>query len=385
MIYLVIGLGFGSIDIGLTQLEAVKDAKLLERISEVVVVISLFTAGLKLRAEQLGASWRPAYRLASVSMILTVILIAVFANQLLGFSVGAAILLGAILAPTDPVLASEVQVRDPDDRDPLRFTLTAEAGFNDGTAFPFVMLGLGLMGLHELGDWGLRWLGIDILWQIVAGLGVGAALGTGTARFIIWLRQKHQDSEILDDFLTIGLIGLSYGVALAINSYGFLSVFAAGLALRRIERLQNKNIAATEADSPSSEVTHDILNFNQQLERLGEVATVILVGALLARIFQWSYDLLLIPALLFIIRPVAVTLGLLGSQLKFRQRAMISWFGIRGIGSVFYLTYAIAHGVPTPMAERLVALVLTTIAVSIVIHGISVNPLMKIGGGPKNS
>ena len=200
----------------------------------------------------------------------------------------ATVLLGAVLAPTDPVLASDVQVDHPTDGDRLRFSLTAEAGLNDGTAFPFVMLGLGLLGLHELGAGGWRWWTVDVAWAIGAGLVVGTLLGTLVGRLVIFLRREHREALGLDDFLALGLITLSYGVALLIHAYGFLAVFAAGLALRRIERRhagegepppavevamagENAEREATDPDTAPAYMAQAVLGFTEQLERIGTV------------------------------------------------------------------------------------------------------------------
>jgi NhaP-type Na+/H+ or K+/H+ antiporter len=154
MLYLGAGALLGPTAFGLIEVDVIGDAKLLEHVTEVVVIISLFTAGLKLRVSFRDPRWLLPLRLAVVSMVLTVALVAVVGVVGLGLSWGAAILLGGILAPTDPVLASDVQTAHPNDQDRLRFTLTGEAGLNDGTAFPVVMLGLGLLGLHEIGEAG---------------------------------------------------------------------------------------------------------------------------------------------------------------------------------------------------------------------------------------
>jgi Kef-type K+ transport system membrane component KefB len=236
LIYLAAGVALGPVGLGLIRLDPLAGAGFLERFAEVAVIVSLFTAGLKLRLPLRDPLWRIAARLAFGSMSLTVGLIALVGTFLLGLPLGASVLLGAVLAPTDPVLASDVQVEAPTDRDPLRFALTGEAGLNDGTAFPFVMLGLGLLGMHEIGVFGWRWLVVDLLWAVAAGLGIGWGLGALVARLVLYLRRAHREAVGTDDFLALGLISLSYGLALLAHAYGFLAVFAAGLALRHLER-----------------------------------------------------------------------------------------------------------------------------------------------------
>src|SRR5829696_1569403 len=235
MVYLAVGLGLGPLGVGLLDLSIVRDAALIERVAEVAVLISLFSAGLKLRMPLSEGRWRLPGRLAFGAMAITVGLIALAGVIGLGLPLGAAVLLGGLLAPTDPVLAADVQVEHPGDRDRLRFSLTGEAALNDGSAGPFVMLGLGLLGLHELGDFGWRWLAIDLLWAVAGGLAIGWLLGMLVGRLVLYLRRTHKEAVGLDDFLGLGLIALSYAVALLLHTYGFLAVFAAGLALRKIE------------------------------------------------------------------------------------------------------------------------------------------------------
>ena len=191
MFYLAAGAWLGPWGIGLLHVDALNDTDVLEGLTEVAVVISLFTAGLKLRLPWSDRRWRVALRLSAVAMLLTIAGIAAIAFAA-GMALPVALLLGAILAPTDPVLASDVQVSHAHDGEPVRFSLTGEAGLNDGTAFPFVMLGLGLMGAHDLGAWGWRWWTIDLVWAVVAGLGVGVACGAGVTRLVIYLRHVHK-------------------------------------------------------------------------------------------------------------------------------------------------------------------------------------------------
>src|SRR5688572_31717838 len=207
MFYLAAGAGLGPLGAGLLQLDAVEDASVLERLTEVVVIISLFTAGLKLRLPLNDRRWRTPALLAALAMVLTVGGVAAVA-MVLGVPTGAAVLLAALLAPTDPVLASDVQVSHEHDAEHVRFGLTGEAGLNDGTAFPFVLLGLGIMGTHDLGAYGWRWFGVDLLWSVTAGLGVGTLCGVGIGTLVIHLRLVHRDAVGLDQFLGLGLIAL---------------------------------------------------------------------------------------------------------------------------------------------------------------------------------
>lgn len=396
MLYLPVGLVVSPIGLDLVSPHPRIHAELLERMAEVVVLLSLFTAGLKLSPGVRDRRWMLPVRLALNSMVLTVLLVAAVAWFFLDLPLGASILLGAVLAPTDPVLASEVQLHEPGDSDKLRFALTGEGGLNDGTAFPFVMLGLGLLGLHELGEFGWRWVAVDVVWATGAGLGIGWLLGTAVGLLVLHLRRRHQEAIGLDDFLALGLIGLSYGAALLLHAYGFLAVFAAGVALRRLEQKHSageaseasvcealahpdRSVADTVAGHPEHApafMAQAVLGFNQQAERIGEVAIVITTGALLWAVEWDGAGWWFVPLLLLVIRPLAVGAGIAHASVTRRQRWLIGWFGIRGVGSLYYLMYAVNHGLDPQLADRLVALTLAVVVTSIVVHGISVTPLM---------
>lgn len=394
LLYLALGVALGPHVLGFFRLDPLKDAGILERVTEIIVIVSLFAAGLKLRIAWDDAMWKLALRLAIVSMILTVGLIAFVGVAFLKLPLGAAVLLGGILAPTDPVLASDVQVKSPHDRDRLRFSLTGEAGFNDGTAFPFVMLGLGLLGLHDIGEFGAKWFLVDVLWAVSGGLLIGAGLGIGVSHLVMWRRRRHKETVILDDFMALGLIALSYGISLLAHSYGFLAVFAAGLAMRRSERrmtgekapAQVKELAALGsqdeviASSPEKVPAYTaqaILFFNEQLERLGEAGMVILLGGMVVLTPSALQDAWFLPVLFLLIRPVSVAIGLWGSAIPATQTRLIAWFGIRGIGSLYYLMYAVERGLAPELAARLTSLVLITVGASVLLHGLSVTPLMN--------
>ena len=188
IIYLAVGLLFGPTLLNAFHFNPLKEAALLQVLTEVAVLISLFSAGVKMPVPFSLSRWRIPLLLATVSMTLTVGLVALFGYYLLGLPLGGAILLGAIVAPTDPVLATDVQIRQPGDRDQLRFTLTCEAGMNDGSAFPFVMLGLGLLGLHDMGEINLRWVMVEVVWATLAGVAIGVAAGTLLAHLCWKLR-----------------------------------------------------------------------------------------------------------------------------------------------------------------------------------------------------
>lgn len=198
IVYLAVGLLVGPTAFGLFHFNPLKQSALLEVLTEVAVLIALFSAGVKMPVPVTFARWRTPIFLAVFSMAATVALVAGFGYYILGLSPGAAVLLGAIIAPTDPVLATDVQIRHADDRDRLRFTLTCEAGMNDGSAFPFVMLGLGLLGLHGLGEFGQHWVLVDVLWATFAGTAIGVVAGWGLAHMGAYLRADRHPHTMAD-------------------------------------------------------------------------------------------------------------------------------------------------------------------------------------------
>jgi NhaP-type Na+/H+ or K+/H+ antiporter len=399
MMYMAVGIALGPWGWALLTPAPLQHATMLELTTEIALLFSLFAAGLKLGLPLSDRGWLLPLRLSIVSMLLTVAMITLIAVFGLGLSVGASVLLAGILAPTDPVLASDVQVEHAGDRDRLRFCLTGEAGFNDGTAFPIVMLGLGILGLHDIGAGGWRWVVVDVIWATGAGLLIGAALGALIGKLVLYLRSRHQESAAgFDEFLALGLIALAYGFAVSCHAYGFLAVFAAGLALQRVREQSTAPSRASESaqhalpclakpEASANNVTdpreirswmmNAVQSFNSQLENICELAVVIVVGAMLNHITDVS-ALWLIPLFFVIVRPLSIWLGLLGAPVSRDQRRLMSWFGIRGIGSLFYLMYAINHGIPAELARQLTALTLMVVAASIVFHGISVTPLMSL-------
>lgn len=323
-------------------------------------------------------------------------MVTAFAFYVLGLPLGAGILLGAILAPTDPVLATDVQIRHPDDRNQLRYTLTCEAGMNDGSAFPFVMLGLGLLGLHDLGEFGLKWVLFDVLWATAAGVAIGVLCGAALAHVAWKLRRESPEHKLMDDFLGLGLIGVAYGLSVLAGAWGFLAVFFAAVALRqtelklagasqespqqpRTDRRAEPDVASASPDSePPPTVSAGSLIFKEHLERLSEMMLILLIGGTLF-LDSWSWRAVGLALFLFVAaRPVSVLIGLLGTRASWPIRGMVGWFGIRGIGSLYYLMYAIQHGIPEDLAMELIQLTLIVVLLSILVHGTSVKPLMGL-------
>lgn len=393
IIYLAVGLLVGPSVLNVFHFNPLKQSALLEILTEVAVLISLFSAGVKMPVPVSFARWRTPILLASASMTVSVGMVAAFAHYLLGLPLGAGVLLGAILAPTDPVLATDVQIRHPGDRDQLRFTLTCEAGMNDGSAFPFVLLGLGLLGLHELGEFGLRWALVDVLWATIGGIAIGVIAGAALAHLGWKLRGGSSEYKLMDDFLGLGLIGVVYGVSLLANAWGFLAVFFAAVALRQTElklAATRRNVPTrsqvgeieqhdsnTIPEEPPPTVSGGSLIFKEHLERLSEMLLILLVGGMMFP-DSWSWRAVALAVFLFLVaRPVSVLPSLLGTRTSWPMRGMVGWFGVRGIGSLYYLMYAIQHGLPEPLALELIQLTLIVVTLSILAHGISVKPMMS--------
>lgn len=401
---LLLGIAIGPGGLGLLQLD-LKDASFwLEHLSEVAVLFSLFVGGLKLRLALGKRAWRVAFGLAGPVMLLTIGAVCLLLHYGLALPWGASMLIGAILAPTDPVLASLVQVNDAKDYDRVRFGLSGEAGLNDGVAFPFVILGL-LLLRHEPGDsgWLADWVLDDLLWAVPTGLLTGYWMGRGLGRLTLSLRLRNDDSTSSpNDYLSLALIALAYVAAEAINGYGFLSVFAAGLGLRQAE------VTLTGAHTPSEHLVQpvvghqhvepehaihgdrqnledsqvaagimmgDMLAFGSIVERAMEVFLVTLLGVVLLNHWDWR-ALPVALALFLLIRPLSVLAMPWGSLLDRRQRLLVGWFGIRGIGSLFYLFYALNHGLAPDIANLCTGFTLSVVALSILLHGLSTQPLL---------
>lgn len=394
MVYLPLGWALGPYGIHAIHLHIVSDAAIMEQITKAIILISLFSAGLKMRLSITSRLWLLSLRLAFLSMLITVALIALAGIFLFGLPIGAAILIGGILAPTDPVLASEVQVENPYQLGALRFGLTSEAGLNDGSAFPFVLLGLMLLTKPSGAAYLWRWVGIDFCWGTFAGLAVGFGVAALVGKYVLHLRTVHRAAVGLGFFLAPGLIALSYALGELAHGYGFLSVFGCAVTLRWLEMKSatpgivpelpliaiNSDVRFEAAVNPSTAplfLVELLLQFTDQLEQIGELVIVVIVGALLTPSTFAARNIVDVLLLFLIIRPLAILVGLARTPLGGVEKGLIGWFGIRGIGSLYYLAYAILHGLPQSRVDAVANAVLSAIAISVAIHGITVTPLMN--------
>jgi len=378
VVYLVVGWVAGAV-LGAPPLgELVARAPLLAVVTELVVLGSLFAVGLRLRMPPHLRVWRVALLLAGPGVVVAIVAGALPAMWLLGLSWPAALLLAAVMAPTDPVLASEVQIRSQEDRDAVRLSLTAEGGLNDGSALPAVMLALGLMGLHSLGEGGLlgspQWWLHDLLWPIGGAALLGLLLGRLLGR-ALHMRGVRGDRVARDELLYVGAIALAWGLARLTQTSAFVLVFVVGATLLEpLHRLSARDAsAAPGADEALWERMH---SFGARIERLVEAATVLSVGVALHSVPVGWPALLYGLVLVTLVRPLSVLAVVRRGDAARSQRRLLAWFGIRGVGSLFYLAFAITHGVSGELAEQMTAAVLTGIALSILLHGISATPLM---------
>jgi NhaP-type Na+/H+ or K+/H+ antiporter len=340
-----------------------------ERLTEFVVIVSLMGAGLKLDRPVSWRGWATTWRLLGITMPLTIAAIALLGWAILGLGLAAALLLGAALAPTDPVLASDIQVGRPGsgEDDEVRFALTSEAGLNDGAAFPFVYLAIAIALSQVTGEPFLAdWLLVGVLWKIAAGVGIGWLGGKVMGYLTFHLPSRARLSDTQDGFVALGITCLTYGSTELAHGYGFLAVFVAALALRSVERRSSY---------------HDSLHdFAEQIERLVMMVVLVCFGAAIAEgsIFgALTWQVVAIATLiLFVVRPLSAWAGLAGYRAPAPEKGVIAFFGIRGLGSFYYVAYALGQA-EFERTQILWVTVSFVVLASIVMHGVLVTPVMR--------
>ncbi len=343
----------------------------LLHLTEICVIISLMGAGLALNRAVGLRGWATTWRLLAITMPLSMLAVGVLGWSALGLGVASSVLLAAALAPTDPVLANEVQVAEPaenpdSDEDEARFALTSEAGLNDGLAFPFTYaaIAISLAGVAP-SAWLGHWLAVDVLWRLGCGLAVGIGVGWLLGKlFFSAPSEKFRLSEHAEGFVALAATFLAYGVTELAEGYGFVAVFVCACTIRAAERHHGY---------------HQVLHrYVEQAERMLTVLIVFLLGGaaasgLLAGV-SWR-EIAVAAVVLVVIRPLAGWIGLLRGKTGVRERTVIAFFGVRGVGSLFYVTYALQEGrfADHDGIWRIVGLVVIG---SVLVHGLSASPTM---------
>jgi NhaP-type Na+/H+ or K+/H+ antiporter len=352
----------------LPRFNPLENREFTERMTEIVVIVALMGAGLKLDRPIGWQRWLTTWRLLALAMPLTIAALAFLGSWILGLGVASALLLGACLAPTDPVLASDVQVGPPQtgEEDEVRFALTSEAGLNDGLSFPFVHLAIALALAAKEGTALLQhWALLDVAWRLVAGVVMG--WGLGKVFGVLSFRMKESGlAKTQDGFVALGMTFTTYGLTQLIGGYGFVAVFLAAVAFRASER--------------SHDFHEQLHAFAEQIERLLMMVLLVCLGSIAASgqllaVVDWRVLVVVVLAIV-VVRPIIGWVSLIGAGHASGETAIIAVFGIRGLGSVYYLAYATGRA-EFESVQIVWATVLLIVLVSIVAHGIAVTPAMR--------
>jgi len=384
ILYVAVGFAVWSLPLGLPHFNPTVDgfdAITLEYATEFIVIASLMAAGIAIDRPVSWANWRQIWPLLLIAMPLTIAAVALLGWWALGLAPASAILLGAALAPTDPVLARSVQVGPPgeDQRHDVRFSLTVEAGLNDGFAFPFTYLAIAAVGMTALGDWTLEWAALDLVWRIVAGCAVGYAVGRIGAWYV-FEREADAPIEDIDEasdeadnpsystsegLIVLGTLLLAYGLAELAEGYGFLAVFVGAVTARQRENRSRYH-----------KISH---HFIDQIEQIVLVAVLFGFGAMLASgvlsALTWPAALVGL-ALIFVIRPISGLLAEANCDLPMIGKLAVAFLGVRGMGSIYYLAYG-QNNADFAQIDLLWATVSFAILVSIIVHGVVSGPLIR--------
>lgn len=339
-----------------------------ERFTELVVIIALMGAGLKIDRLFGWHRWAVTWRLLAITMPLGILAITLLAGWMLELAWPVALLLAASLAPTDPVLASDIQVGPPrsGEEDEVRFGLTSEAGLNDGAAFPFVHMAVMLSAAGSIGpSWITDWLTYRVLWEVGGGIGAGWLIGRAFGWLTFHVPAENRLARTGDGLIALSATFVSYGLTEIIHVYGFLAVFVTALTFRHTHRehsFQAEMYAITE-----------------QVERLALMVLLILFGGalvsgLLAAV-GWM-EVGVATLILLVVRPVTGWIGLLRFPAPRREKLVLAFFGIRGVGSIYYLAFGINHMAMVD-APRLWGIVGLVILFSVLLHGVTVTPIMR--------
>jgi len=343
-----------------------KDNSLVVHLTELIVIISLMGTGIKIDRSFSFNKWSTPLRLIIIAMPLAIVISALLGIVVLGLSLSAALLLAAVLSPTDPVLAADVQVGPPNEhgKSEPRFALTSEAGLNDGLAFPFTWLAIVVasQGITSSSIWHWGWF--YLIYKVTGGLIIGWLCGKLVGYLVFSISEKYRLLKASDGFLAISLTLFTYAVTESAQAYGFIAVFVAGLTLRHYEK--------------GHDYHQQLHSFTDQMERmLLAVLLIFFGGALVGGILTpLTFKMALVSfGFVVLVRPIASYWALLGTSTPFKEKLAISFFGIRGMGSIYYLAFAFGE-VEFEQQDALWAIIAFTILISVVLHGLTATPVM---------
>lgn len=341
-----------------------------EHLTEFVLIVALMGAGLKIDRPLGLLRWEATWRLLGIAMPLSIAAIAILGWTVLGLGVASSLLLGAALAPTDPVLASDIQVGPPQtgEEDSIRFSLTSEAGLNDGLSFPFVLAAIAIAGQGASGGFGWlpHWFAFDIIWKLAAGVAMGWLVGRLLGYLTFRMPERGRIARTGDGLAALGFTCIAYGATELVHGYGFVAVFVSALTLRSVER--------------KSEFHGELHDFGEQIERLLMMVLLVCFGSILAEgslLSNADWRIAAVAVLvLAVVRPLAAWASLVGCRLPRAEKVIVSIFGIRGLGSIYYLAYASGKA-KFDNVETVWATVFLIILLSVVMHGATVTPVMR--------
>ncbi len=341
-----------------------------EHLTEFVLIVALMGAGLKIDRPLGLLRWEATWRLLGIAMPLSIAAIAILGWTVLGLGVASSLLLGAALAPTDPVLASDIQVGPPQtgEEDSIRFSLTSEAGLNDGLSFPFVLAAIAIAGQGASGGFGWlpHWFAFDVIWKLAAGVAMGWLVGRLLGYLTFRMPERGRIARTGDGLAALGFTCIAYGATELVHGYGFVAVFVSALTLRSVER--------------KSEFHGELHDFGEQIERLLMMVLLVCFGSILAEgslLSNADWRIAAVAVLvLAVVRPLAAWASLVGCRLPRAEKVIVSIFGIRGLGSIYYLAYASGKA-KFDNVETVWATVFLIILLSVVMHGATVTPVMR--------
>jgi sodium/hydrogen antiporter len=368
ILYIVIGILIWQAGTYFSAMRGLDDLNLIERLAEFVVIVALTNAGLKIVKPFSWKTWKHSIWLLAIAMPITMVGAAFLGYWIIGLAPAAAALYGAIIAPTDPVLASDIQTTAPSEGDhsKTRLALTSEAGLNDGLAFPFTYFAIFMVTKgSDISSWIGSWFLVEFLYKIAAGTLIGWFCGWLLFRLIFQVTAKDHHSKISRGILALALTLLPYAVCEILGGYGFIAVFVSAATFSNSEHVV--------------EHMDNLHDFTEEIEGIFVAFLFVLIGVYLASNYEsmLTYGIMLTATLMiFVVRPLSGFISLIGSNLTWLQRGIISFYGIRGIGSIYYLAFALTKA-DFPDFQPLVQLTAATIILSVLIHGMSATYVMR--------